>query len=161
MINTIAPKQEINTQILNSFIQAFKSLDTQILAKILHQDGLFLENLSKNEAIDYFQKLFQDKKTGLVNYNFIKFYHGTSIDVLPYSEMLEIRFACCSFISEFGEMEDPFIDEHVIRLCFSFKENQIIEIRIPGNSIYNSEKNEHVKDERLIKTTIPNSQITA
>jgi hypothetical protein len=160
MINTIAPKQVINDKILDSFIQAFKLLDYQILAEILYEDGLFLENLSKNEAIDYFQKLFQDEKTGLVNYNFIKFYHGTSLDVLPGSEMLEIRFACCSFISEFGEMEDPFIDEQVIRFCFSFKENQIIDIRIPGNSICNLEKNENVKVEKLIKTLVSNSQIT-
>jgi hypothetical protein len=160
MINTIAPKQVINDKILDSFIQAFKLLDYQILAEILHEEGLFLENLSKNEALNYFQKLFQDEKTGLVNYNFIKFYHGTSLDVLPYSEMLEIRFACCSFISEFGEIEDPFIDEHVIRLCFSFKENQIIDIRIPGNSICNLEKNENVKVEKLIKTLVSNSQIT-
>ena len=161
MIDTIAPKQEINDQILNSFIQAFKSLNHQILAEILHEEGLFLENLSKNEAINYFQKLFYDEKVGLVNYNFIKFYHGISLDVLPGSVMLEIRYACCSFISEFGEMEDPFIDEHVIRYCFEFKDNRIIEIRIPGNSIYNSEKNEHVKVERLTKTLVSNSQITA
>jgi hypothetical protein len=161
MINTITPKQVINDKILDSFIQAFKLLDYQILAEILHEEGLFLENLSKNEAIDYFQKLFQDEKTGLVNYNFIKFYHGTSLDVLPGSEMLEIRFACCSFISEFGEIEDPFIDEHVIRFCFEFKDNQIIDMRIPGNSICNLEKNEKVKVERLIKTLVSNSQITA
>ena len=161
MITKIAPKQEINAQILNSFIQAFKSLNHQILAGILHEEGLFLENLSKNEAINYFQKLFYDEKVGLVNYNFIKFYHRISLDVLAGSEMLEIRYACCSFISEFGEMEDPFIDEHVIRYCFGFKDNQIIEIRIPGNSIYNSEKNENVKVERLIKTLVSNSQITA
>ena len=74
--------------------------------------------------------------------------------------MLEIRYACCSFISEFGEMEDPFIDEHVIRYCFEFKDNQIIEIRIPGNSICNSKKNEKMKVERLIKTLVSNSQIT-
>lgn len=156
MITKIVPKQEINAQILNSFIQAFKSLNHQILAGILHEEGLFLENLSKKESLDYFQKLFQDEKTGLVNYNFIKFYQGTSLDVLTGSEMLEIRYACCSFISEFGEMEDPFIDEHVIRYCFGFKNNQIIEIRIPGNSIYNSEKNEHVKVERLIKNLVSN-----
>ena len=160
MITKTAPKQEINVQILNSFIQAFNSLDHHILAEILHEDGLFLENLSKNESLDYFQKLFQDEKLGLVNYNFIKFYHGISLDVLPGSVMLEIRYACCSFISEFGEMEDPFIDEHVIRYCFEFKDNLIIEIRIPENSICNSKKNEKMKVERLIKTLVSNSQIT-
>ena len=160
MIDTIAPKQLIKAQILNSFIQGFKSLDHQILAELLHEEGLFLENLSKTEAINYFQKLFQDEKTGLFNYNFIKFYHGISLDVLTGSVMLEIRYACCSFISEFGEMEDPFIDEHVIRYCFEFKDNQIIEIRIPGNSICNSKKNEKMKVERLIKTLVSNSQIT-
>ena len=74
MIDTIAPKQLIKAQILNSFIQGFKSLDHQILAELLHEEGLFLENLSKTEAINYFQKLFQDEKTGLFNYNFIKLY---------------------------------------------------------------------------------------
>jgi hypothetical protein len=51
--------------------------------------------------------------------------------VFPGAEMIEIRNAACSYISDFGEEENPFINEHVLRFVFRFKDGRISGIGVP------------------------------
>ncbi len=124
-------EKEINTRALEALILAFNAKNAQLFDEILHDDGVFLDNLTKNEALDFFQDQFYNRRFGLYKYKFIKIYRGISLDVFPGAEMIEIRNAACPYISDFGEEENPFINEHVLRFTFRFKDGRVSEIGVP------------------------------
>ncbi len=123
--------KDINTRVLEAFILVFSRKNVQLFDEILHDDGLFLDNLTKNEVLDFFQDQFYNRRFGLQQYAFMKIYRGVSLDVFPGAEMIEIRLAACKCISVFGEEENPFINEHVLRFTFRFKDGIISVIAIP------------------------------
>ena len=137
--------KDINTRVLEAFILAFSAKNVQLFDEILHDEGLFLDNLTKNEALDFFHDQFYNRSFGLHQYAFMKIYRGISLDVFPGAEMLEIRLAACQCISVFGEEEDPFINEHVLRYTFRFKDGRISGIAIPEKFVkkagYKAENN--------------------
>ncbi len=124
-------EKEINTRALEALILAFNAKNAQLFDEILHDDGVFLNNLTKNEALDFFQDQFYNRRFGMYKYKFIKIYRGISLDVFPGAEMIEIRNAACPYISDFGEEENPFINEHVLRFTFRFKDGRVSEIGVP------------------------------
>lgn len=124
-------EKEINTRALEALVFAFNAKNARLFDEILHDDGLFLDNLTKNEALDFFQDQFYNRRFGLHQYKFMKIYRGISLDVFPGAEMLEIRLAACPYISVFGEEENPFINEHVLRYTFRFKDGRVSGIAVP------------------------------
>ena len=44
---------------------AFNVKNAQLIDEILHDDGVFMDNLTKNETLDFFQDQFYNRRFGL------------------------------------------------------------------------------------------------
>ncbi len=132
-------EQFINMRLLTTFEFIFSANDFHNLQGILHDNGRYFGKMNKEKACGYFYHLFF-KKGGTSEKFQLHTLRGITLDHTPGETVLELR---CSnqnpFIDDravekrnFGEAPDTSIDEKVYRFAFSFKDEKIYSIRIPG-----------------------------
>lgn len=139
-IKLISETEKIaSTRLLSTFETIFCASNFNKMKGILHEDGCFFGRLNRDKACGYFYNMFFDE-IGTSGKNQIYSIKGISVDQIPGEIVLEMRCsdfgpfnADCSIIKkQFGEKPNLEQNELVYRFAFSFKDNAIYSIRIPG-----------------------------
>lgn len=139
MINKVTDAEKLNnTRLLQSFSFAFSANDSQNILGMLHDEGVFFGKMNKSRAIGNFYTLFFGKN-GIHNKIHIEINRGFALGYLSGQEVLEFRWSDFDPFNDsqvlkkrfFGAEEDKSINERVIRLAFSFKDELIYSISIP------------------------------
>jgi hypothetical protein len=135
-------QQVINTQLLSDFEFAFSSNDCKNIFKMLHPDGLFFNKNNRYKACGVFFNIFFGEQCIDKNFH-MEVNRGVTIDKFPGEVVLEFRSSDIDPFTndvnlinkKFGEKPDQRIKEVVHVLAFSFKDNKIFTIRIPGKCV--------------------------
>jgi len=132
-------EQMLNTRLLSTFECIFSASDFNNLKGILHPSGKYFGKLNYLKACGYFYTLFFGKDGSSEKFH-MEVNRGVSMDQFAGEAVLELR--CSTFDpfsdnpkkvkKEFGEKADQSINETVYRFAFSFKDDKIFTIRIPG-----------------------------
>lgn len=139
LINKVTEVEKLNnTRLLQSFSFAFSAHDSQNLLGMLHDDGAFFGKMNKSRAVGHFYTLFFGEN-GIQNKMHIDINRGFALGCLSGQEVLEFRWSDFDPFNDsqvlkkrfFGAEEDKSINERVIRLAFSFKDELIYSISIP------------------------------
>jgi hypothetical protein len=135
-------EQLVNTRLLTSFQFHFSSNDCYNLREILHPNGVFFGKMNREKACGYFHNIFYGKGGTSEKFH-MEINTGIALDRYPGEFVMEIR--CSSYDpftddiamvkKPFGANPDPKIHESVFRFAFSFKQDKIYTIRIPGKCI--------------------------
>ena len=135
-------EQLVNTRLLTSFQFHFSSNDFYNLREILHPNGVYFGKMNREKACGYFHNIFFGKGGTSEKFH-MEINTGIAMDRYPGEFVMELRCSCydpftdriTSVKKTFGEKPDPHIDESVYRFAFSFKDEKIFTIRIPGKCI--------------------------
>ena len=135
-------EQLLNTRLLTKFQYVFSANDCSSLIEILHPNGIFFGKMNCDKACGYFHNIFFGKN-GISEKFHTEINTGISLDHYPGEFVMELRCSCydpftdsiTSVKKTFGEKPDPLINESVYRFAFSFKDEKIFTIRIPGKCI--------------------------
>ena len=139
-VNRISEDDRIaNTRLLSSFELMFGSYHFKHILDVLHENGKFFGTMNRIKAGSYFYNLFF-KEGGTSEKFHMEINRGITLDHIPGEPVLEFRCSVFDpFADEFerckkpfGAPPDPTIKESVFRFAFSFKDELIYTIRIPG-----------------------------
>lgn len=138
-------EQQFNTRLLSTFETMFSANSFNKLKDILHSKGTYFGKMNREKACGLFFTIFFGKD-GCNEKFHMEVNKGISMDHIPGEVVLELR--CSDFNpftddadrlnKEFGEAPDSSINEIIHRFAFSFKDEKIFSVRIPGKCIPDS-----------------------
>jgi hypothetical protein len=129
----------VSQRLLDTFKTIFSSTNFSHLKDILHNEGVFFGKMNRDKACGYFYNLFFNEGGTSEKFH-IQFLRGITLDRYAGENVLEIRcsefdpftFDYAVINKKFGDELDLTINESIFRFAFSFKDDQIYTIRIPG-----------------------------
>ncbi len=127
-------EKQSHDNLLKSFSLAFGAKDPYNIGLLLHEEGVFFENMNKTRVESYFFHLFFSKKELVDHYN-LEIEKAFSMDHFPGEEVLVFRFYPID--DERNKLLKLPIEEKVFAFAFNFKDELIYRIRKPRRYMEN------------------------